>query len=252
MDIGFDFQIPDLRQARRLLCVQPHYDDNDLAAGGTLASLAAAGAEIYYLTVTNDLVGVIDPALSDEQAAASLKDDQQRAAALIGVRQQFWLGYPDAGRYDYYEMRNQLIRYIRLLRPDFLVTCDPWLPYEAHRDHVQTGLAVAEASFLQGMLRLRTDAEVDRGYAPYDIQGVAFYLSHSPNTTIDISPFWERKLRAARCYRAQFTLEDSERMVAVLETYARLTGSAEGYAYAESFKVLSPAYLHANPFAGKI
>jgi hypothetical protein len=29
--------IPDLLRARRLLCVQPHYDDNDIGAGGTLA-----------------------------------------------------------------------------------------------------------------------------------------------------------------------------------------------------------------------
>ncbi len=37
--------IPDLSSARRLLCIQPHYDDNDIAAGGTIAALAAAGCE---------------------------------------------------------------------------------------------------------------------------------------------------------------------------------------------------------------
>jgi LmbE family N-acetylglucosaminyl deacetylase len=28
---------PDVFSARRVLCVQPHYDDNDIGAGGTLA-----------------------------------------------------------------------------------------------------------------------------------------------------------------------------------------------------------------------
>jgi LmbE family N-acetylglucosaminyl deacetylase len=37
------FGIPDLSTAKRVLAVQPHYDDNDLAAGGTLAALAAEG-----------------------------------------------------------------------------------------------------------------------------------------------------------------------------------------------------------------
>ncbi|MCC6956023.1 MAG: PIG-L family deacetylase, partial [Anaerolineales bacterium] len=50
--------IPDLFSARRVLCVQPHYDDNDIAAGGTIARLKSAGAEVVYLTVTDDLMGV--------------------------------------------------------------------------------------------------------------------------------------------------------------------------------------------------
>jgi len=252
MELPVQLPIPDLKQARRILCVQPHYDDNDLAAGGTLVSLTATGAEVYYLTVTDDLVGVIDKSLSDEEAAASLKADQHNAAAIIGVRKQFWLGFPDAAKYDYYAMRNQIVQYIRLLCPDFLVTCDPWLPYEAHRDHVQTGLAVAEASYLHSMTRLKTDPNVDRAYQPYDIDGVAFYLSKAPNTFIDISESWSHKARAARCYRAQFTPEGIERMVQVLEMLASATGIAQGYAYAESFKVLMPGYLHANPFAWKI
>ena len=64
--------IPDLKQARRVLCVQPHYDDNDIGAGGTIASLAAAGADVWYLTATDDLVGVLDASLSDEEARRRL------------------------------------------------------------------------------------------------------------------------------------------------------------------------------------
>ena len=55
--------VPDVSTARRPLCVQPHYDDNDLGAGGTIASLAARGAEVAYLTATDDLVGVKDASL---------------------------------------------------------------------------------------------------------------------------------------------------------------------------------------------
>ncbi len=51
---------PDIFSAKRILCVQPHYDDNDIAAAGVLKQLQQNGAEIFYLTVTNDLMGVID------------------------------------------------------------------------------------------------------------------------------------------------------------------------------------------------
>ena len=57
---------PDIRAARRILCIQPHYDDNDIGAGGTLALLQQGGAELFYLTVTNDLMGVVDETLCDD------------------------------------------------------------------------------------------------------------------------------------------------------------------------------------------
>ena len=71
---------PDLLRARRLLCVQPHYDDNDIGAGGTIARLADAGAEVHYLTVTDDVVGVLDRSTSTTQKrAAGSRPSRSRA-----------------------------------------------------------------------------------------------------------------------------------------------------------------------------
>jgi N,N'-diacetylchitobiose non-reducing end deacetylase len=145
---------PDPFKARRVLCIQPHYDDNDIGAGGTIAALVDAGVEVFYLTVTDDLMGVIDPNLTEEEAAALLRRDQAKAGDCIGVRGQFWLGYPDAGKYDYYDVRRDIIQHIRMLRPDFILTNDPFLPYEAHQDHAVTGKAASEAAILYGMMRL--------------------------------------------------------------------------------------------------
>ncbi|HNC91643.1 MAG TPA: PIG-L family deacetylase, partial [Anaerolineales bacterium] len=114
---------PDIFSAKRFLCIQPHYDDNDIGAAGILTQLAKNGAEIIYLTVTNDLMGVVDSSLSDDEAAATLKRDQFAAAEIVGVKKQYWLGYPDAGEYGYFDVRRDLLKYIRLLKPDFVFTC---------------------------------------------------------------------------------------------------------------------------------
>ena len=114
--------VPGLDGARRILVIQPHYDDADIAAGGTLAALADAGAAIRYCTVLDDLVGVIDETLSDEDAAASLLRDQRAAAAIIGVNELTHLGFPDAGNWSRVDLRPHHIREIPDIRPDLIIT----------------------------------------------------------------------------------------------------------------------------------
>jgi LmbE family N-acetylglucosaminyl deacetylase len=54
------------------------------------------------------------------------------------------------------------LKYIRMLQPDFVFTCDPWLTYEAHHDHIQTGLAAAEAVLFSSLLKIpSSDPAVD-------------------------------------------------------------------------------------------
>ena len=113
------------RRILHLSHIQPHYDDNDIAAAGTLALLQQNGAELLYLTATDDLMGVVDHSLSDEEATQALKRDQLAAGKIVGVKEQFWLGYPDAGDYDYFALRLDFLKYIRMIQPDFVVTVDP-------------------------------------------------------------------------------------------------------------------------------
>ena len=243
------FNPPDIRQARRILAIQPHYDDNDIAAGGALAALAAAGAELIYLTVTDDLVGVVDQDQSDEAMTAALQDDQHRAGAIIGVGEQHWLGYPDAGDYGYFDLRRDLVRHIRMLRPDFIVTVDPWMPYEAHNDHIITGRAAAEAAILYGLPRLETDPAVDAAFEPFDLLGIAFYGTAYPNTIWDISPVWEQKQEAVRQYRAQFTEEEMAGLLGALGFKSRECAAGESFDYGEPLKILHTLHLHGYPQA---
>jgi LmbE family N-acetylglucosaminyl deacetylase len=243
--------IDDLLKARRILCVQPHYDDNDICAGGTLAALHDRGAELIYLTVTDDLVGVLDASLPDEIASERLRAEQLAAGEIIGVGRQLWLGYPDAGDFSYFDLRRQIVRYLRLLKPDFVFTCDPWLPYEAHLDHIRTGRAVAEAAILYNLPRFASDPAVDSGYQPYELGGIAFYMTNAPNLIFDISLYEEKKHKALRCYQEQFTAGETALMLASLEAQARQAGQAAGFQFGEELKLLSPRQLHIDPHSWK-
>jgi LmbE family N-acetylglucosaminyl deacetylase len=245
--------IPDLRGARRVLAVQPHCDDNDLGAGGTLAALARAGAEVVYLTVSDDLLGVLDPELSATEARARLRAEQAEAASQIGVARHHWLDLPDAGPWDPFALRRDLVRHLRLERPDFVFAPDPWLHYEAHPDHVRTGHAVAEACLLFGLKRLPSgDSELDARFSPYPLRGIAFYFTAAPNTHFDVSATRERKHRAIDAYRTQLDAGQRAAIHALLERKERQWAAACGARYAEALKLLAPAHLHCNPDADRM
>ena len=229
-----------------MLCVQPHYDDNDIGAGGTIAALAAAGAEVHYLTVTDDLVGVLDPSLSDADAKARLHAEQEEAGAEIGITSQCWLDYPDARDYDYFELRTRIIRRIREVRPDFVLTVDPGLPYEAHRDHLVVGRAASESILMYRFPRIATVPEVDRASEPHEIRGLVYYFTTRPNTVFDIGATREAKHRALGAYRSQFTPEGIDALRNGLEAQERRWAAGEDFAHGEALLVLGRSHLHVN------
>jgi LmbE family N-acetylglucosaminyl deacetylase len=236
---------PDVFTAKRVLCVQPHYDDNDIAAAGVLKQLQQKGAEIFYLTVTDDLMGVIDGSLLPEAAAEALKRDQFAAGEIVGVKKQFWLWYPDAGEYDYFDVRRDVLKHIRQIKPDFVFTPDPWLIYEAHRDHIQTGLATAEAVMFSGLTKIASsDPAVDSAYEGHDILGVAFYYTREPNIIVDITSTWDEKIAAVRCYQTQFEPDDMDMLVIGLDMKSRQVAADRGFEHGEPLKVLHPQSLH--------
>ncbi len=235
-----------LREARRVLCVQPHYDDNDLGIGGTVAALADGGAEVHYLTATDDLVGVRDPDLPDDEATRRLRAEQHEAGAVLGVAGQHWLGLPDAGPYDYYALRNGIIRHIRLLRPDVMFTIDPWLPYESHSDHLRVGRAVAEACMLHKHRRLRIDPEVDAAWEPHDVTALALYFTRDPNACFDVTQTRERKAEAIGAYKTQLADEEIAALRVGLAAIEQRWAADEAFRHGEALKVLSPGALHVN------
>ena len=57
MDISSYFMPPEIRNAKKALCIQPHPDDIEIGMGGTVAALAKKGCSITYLTITNGDLG---------------------------------------------------------------------------------------------------------------------------------------------------------------------------------------------------
>ncbi len=237
------FPVPDLLKTDSLLCIQPHPDDMEIGAGGTLAKMAASGVIITALTVTDGSAGTYDPTVNQDELAGTRREETRKAAALLGIDNLQWLDFADGGNLPFEQVRAEITRTIRALKPATIMVCDPWLPYEAHSDHVRTGMAAAEAFFLSGMPYF-CQAGLQDGLLPYQAGSIAFYFTAYPNTVIDVSQTWEKKLAAIACHRSQFPGEKFEMFQAFLTAKAEEAAAQEEGKYAETFKVLTALHMH--------
>ena len=83
---------PDLSKAKRVLFVQPHPDDNQIGAGGTMAWLKSLGVEVYELTVTDDRYA--EPQyIGKENNVQTIRQKEALAAQkFLGVKNAGFLG----------------------------------------------------------------------------------------------------------------------------------------------------------------
>jgi len=240
---------PDIFSAKRILCVQPHPDDADIACGGTIARLVAQGTEVIYLTVTDDVSGFTDRGLSVRRRRLIRREEQTLAGKCLGVNEFFWLDFRDAGDWNIRTVRNRVISVIRRLCPDFILTSDPWLPHEAHQDHVKAGLAACEAAILCDLPyigRARFTA-----CTPADLKGVGLFFTSEPNTYIDYSDFQEQKYRSITAHRSQFNEDERILLFQYDEVRGRALGRQHGLRLAEGLYVLHTRELHAFPSLGR-
>ncbi len=134
---------------KRLLAIFAHPDDEG-AIAGTLAHYAANETEVALICATKGEAGEIsDPALATPETLAEVRTAELQAACdIIGIRELHFLGYRDSGmadtppngdpraliQADSDEAIGRLVALIRRLKPDVVVTFEPYGWY-GHPDH---------------------------------------------------------------------------------------------------------------------
>ncbi|OKP81487.1 GlcNAc-PI de-N-acetylase [Paenibacillus helianthi] len=239
---------PDLTDCRRILCIQPHPDDNEVGMGGTIAALAEKGCEVHYLTVTNGDLGSGDGLLSHAEIARVRSQELEAAGRSLGATVFHQLPHGDGTLEHIPALAAEIAEIIRTIQPDAVFCPDPWLPYEAHYDHIVTGRAAAQAFLSSGLPLYPRGTRTQ----PWQPKAIGFYLTAEPNTVIDVTRFFDRKFAAMALHSSQF----SEDTLALYSLYFKKKGLelAEGkdFELGEGLKVLSPLHLHCFVDAGQV
>ena len=109
----------------RVLVITAHPDDSEFGAGGTVAKFVKEGREVAYCIVTNGNKGSGDRTMTPERLAGIRAEEQRNAARVLGVEQVVFLGYPDGEVEDTRDLRRDVAREIRRVRPDLVICQNP-------------------------------------------------------------------------------------------------------------------------------
>ncbi len=131
-----------------LLAVFAHPDDESITMGGTLAHYARRGVEVHLLSATRGEWGTIsDSSLAARENLAAVREAElRRACRILGVNFQGFLDCPD-GKVNHtvwHQVENKIVRHIRKLRPQIVVTFGPDGLYW-NSDHIAIGDITTDA-----------------------------------------------------------------------------------------------------------
>lgn len=179
-----------------ILVVAPHPDDAELGMGGSIMRFLSEGLRVGVLDLTN---GEPTPHGTPEIRAA----ETAAATEVLGLTWRENLGLPNRSLEPTLEARHKLASVIRRTRPRWL-----FAPYweDAHPDHLAATQLVDAARFWAKLTKSDLPGEPHHPERIFNYYCVHLRLALQPAFVMDISPFWERKLTALKCYHSQLVM----------------------------------------------
>jgi len=226
-----------MADVRRILVVVAHPDDAEFGCAGSVARWVADGCEVFYCLFTSGNRGSDDPAMTEERLATVREAEQRAAARVLGVKDVTFLRYPDGEVEDTREARRDIVREIRRVRPDRIVTQNPvpsLNPYSGHRDHRHAGRLALDAVYPYARDRMHFPELLAEGWAPHKVREIYLMGHGEPDVVLDITGTMDRKLEALRCHASQ--LRDFASAEGRVRERAADLGKPHGYTYAEAFR----------------
>jgi len=218
-----------------------HPDDCEMYMGGTLLKMKSLSYK----------VGICD--LSRGEAATygsakTRKKELEKSTALLGVDARVTLDFPDGNIRDSEENRRQIIEVIRKYRPELVFSfADHPL---RHPDHYHCGKMIRDCCYLAGLEKIKTPAPAP-AFRPSAFIGFPELIFDKPDFVIDVTPFWETRQEAIRCFFTQVlqpgeddsqtkTFIRSDSFWEIQEARGTMAGALIGARYGEPFYSSNP------------
>jgi len=229
-------------QKKRILVILAHPDDPEFFMGATLARWGMLGHEIHYCLLTTGQKGSQDVHQTPEELSKVRRTEQQNAADSLGVQGIEFLDYVDGEVIPDLEMRKKIVRVVRRVRPQIVISSDPlnYFPggdYRVnHPDHRAAGQAVLDAVFpAAGNPMFFPELISKEGLLPVNVEELWFSIPSEANLVLDISDYLGRKLDAIVCHRSQIG-PDEEKFREMIQSHWAVTDKEGKTVFYERFR----------------
>ena len=232
-------------EVERVLAVTAHPDDIDFGAAGTMAGFRDQGIAVTYCICTDGDAGGFDPAVPRSEIPAIRRAEQVAAAAALGVEDVRFLGYRDGQLTASQELRRDISRVIRDVRPQRMLIPSPdryWdrLP-ASHPDHLAAGEAAIAAIYPDARNPFaHPELLSEEGLDAWTVHEVWVMGHPDVNHYVDITDTFDRKVDALRAHASQTAHLDE--LASFLRGWATQQAALAGFEpdrLAEGYKLVS-------------
>lgn len=230
---------------KTILAVGAHPDDIDIGCSGTVAKNVAEGNDVYYLILTDGSKGSEDPKISSQELTKIRRAEQQKAADTLGVKKVFFFNFVDGELENTPELRKQIIKIIRSIKPTTVICWDPTLYYDENRsfvnhpDHRVGGEATMDCVYPFAR-NARTFPELlDEGLESHVVEELLLINFSKANYFVDISKVIDKKIEALAKHASQF--RDIKKFAEMIKNMNQTAGkrAKPKKKYAEAFVKLT-------------
>jgi LmbE family N-acetylglucosaminyl deacetylase len=228
---------------RTIMAVGAHPDDIELTCAASLARWAREGDRAVIIVATDGARGGKEIGSDFAAMVRTRREEQDAAAAVLGVDEVVYLGFPDGELEDTPALRGALVRQIRRLRPDVAIAMDPFTvilrnSYVNHRDHRMLGVALIDALYPGASNAGYFPEQIDEGLLPHKVPELLLTATETPNHWVDVTETLDARFDALRQHASQVKLwpENGEAIVRQQRELAAVLGVEHGVGYVEEFR----------------
>ena len=185
-----------------ILVLAAHPDDAELGCAGTMAAHVALGQQVGIVDFTRGELGT--------RGSAKLRAEEAEASRqVLGVAVRENLGFSDGGFVNDRQHQLEIIKMIRRFRPDIVLAN---AIQDRHPDHGRGAALARDACFYSGLRKIETiwKGEQQTAWRPAKVFHFIQANHIVPNFVVDISPYWETKIKAIRSFASQFDSQGDE------------------------------------------
>lgn len=195
-------------EVERALVIVAHPDDAEFWAGGTIAGWTDAGVTVTYGVLTDGETGGYDASIPRGDMPRIRRAEQRNAAASLGVEDIHFFGLVEGElRPGDRQLRRELVRLIRAVRPQRVITWSPewnWQRFRScHPDHRATGEIALSAIYPDAGNQFAHLSLREEGLEPWTVDEAWLINSPQVNHYVDITDTFERKVAAVRLHQSQ-------------------------------------------------